>query len=36
MHYREDYPDQDPDWDKITITAKKVGSSIEYNKESIE
>jgi succinate dehydrogenase/fumarate reductase flavoprotein subunit len=36
MHYRDDYPEQDKDWDKITITARKVDGSIEYNKESIE
>ena len=36
MHYREYYPEQDGNWDKITITAKKVDGSIEYNKESVE
>ncbi|HEX2966705.1 MAG TPA: hypothetical protein VHO84_13015, partial [Syntrophorhabdaceae bacterium] len=36
MHYREDYPEQDPAWDKTTITAKRVNDSIEYRKESVE
>ncbi len=36
MHYREDYPDQDPSWDKITITAQKVENLTEYRKESVE
>ncbi|HVN97909.1 MAG TPA: FAD-dependent oxidoreductase [Syntrophorhabdaceae bacterium] len=36
MHYREDYPDQDSNWDKITITARKNEDSIEYLRESVE
>jgi succinate dehydrogenase/fumarate reductase flavoprotein subunit len=36
MHYRDDYPEQDKNWDNITITARKVDDGIEYLKEKVE
>lgn len=36
MHYRDDYPEQDPNWDKITIIARKADGLIEYAKENVE
>jgi succinate dehydrogenase/fumarate reductase flavoprotein subunit len=36
MHYRDDYPEQDSNWDKVTITARKVDGLIEYAKENVE
>lgn len=33
MHYRDDYPDQDPEWDNIVVTARKVNGEIKYDKE---
>ncbi len=36
MHYRDDYPEQDANWDKITITAQKIDGSIVYAKENVD
>jgi len=33
MHYRDDYPDQDPEWDNIVVTVRKVAGDIKYDKE---
>ncbi|HVN98377.1 MAG TPA: FAD-binding protein [Syntrophorhabdaceae bacterium] len=35
IHYRDDYPDLDPAWDDIVVTAKKVGGEVKYNKEHL-
>ena len=36
VHYRDDHPELDPDWDGMVITAKKKGDEIEYEKISLE
>jgi succinate dehydrogenase/fumarate reductase flavoprotein subunit len=36
MHYRVDYPEQDPSWDRIIITARKADGGAEYLKENVD
>jgi succinate dehydrogenase/fumarate reductase flavoprotein subunit len=33
MHYRDDYPKEDPAWDNIVVTVKKVSGKAKYQKE---
>jgi adenylylsulfate reductase, subunit A len=35
VHYRDDYPDLDPDWDDIVVTVKKAAGEMEYQKEHL-
>ena len=36
IHNRDDYPEQDKNWDSIVITARKIGGVIHYKKEKIQ
>jgi succinate dehydrogenase/fumarate reductase flavoprotein subunit len=33
VHYRDDYPELDPNWDGLVVTASKVAGEIKYDKE---
>lgn len=35
VHYRDDYPDLDPAWNDIVVTAKKVAGKMKYAKEHL-
>jgi len=35
IHYREDYPEQDNNWDNKIVTAKKVAGGIKYEIEDL-
>jgi succinate dehydrogenase/fumarate reductase flavoprotein subunit len=35
IHYRDDYPDLDPAWDDIVVTAKKIAGKVQYKKEHL-
>ena len=35
MHYRDDYPNEDPSWDDIVVTVQKVAGKAKYNKEHL-
>jgi succinate dehydrogenase/fumarate reductase flavoprotein subunit len=34
-HYREDYPNMDPAWEDMIVTARKIGGEITYNRERL-
>jgi succinate dehydrogenase/fumarate reductase flavoprotein subunit len=35
VHYRDDYPDLDPEWDGFVVTVKKDGDKLTYEKTSL-
>ena len=35
VHYRDDYPELDPEWDGIVVTVKKKGEELTYEKTSL-
>lgn len=35
MHYRDDYPNEDPAWDDIVVTVQKVAGKAKYQKEHL-
>ena len=35
VHYRVEYPDMDPKWDNMIVTAKKVGADTKYEVEKL-
>jgi succinate dehydrogenase/fumarate reductase flavoprotein subunit len=34
-HYREDYPNMDPAWEDMIVTARKIGGEIQYDRERL-
>jgi succinate dehydrogenase/fumarate reductase flavoprotein subunit len=34
-HYRDDYPNMDPDWDDMIVTARNIGGEIQYDRERL-
>jgi succinate dehydrogenase/fumarate reductase flavoprotein subunit len=35
IHYREDYPNLDPEWDNRVVTIKKIKDKIAFQREPL-
>jgi hypothetical protein len=35
MHYRDDYPETDPEWDDMVVTIRKIAGEISYAREHL-